>query len=364
MTRTAHVDERTSAPTSMSALVYEAPTVMVMRDLPVPTPGPGQAVVHVAYSGICGSELSGFLGASSIRTAPLVFGHEVSGHLAAVGPGLARRDAYDLGAAVTVNPLVSCGRCRYCVVGRQQLCPDRLLLGASLPGSNAEYVVVPAASLLPVPPELGLEQAAMAEPVAFALHAVELSGVSPLDSALVVGAGAIGLFILQVLEQWGVRKRFVVERNPDRLALAVAAGCITVHAGDDDTIDSQVRAATEGYGVGVAFDAVGSPATRRECLASVEGGGTVVLVGLHTDATELALNAVVRSEITVTGAFAYSPTNFRTALAWLAAGLVGLADGVVVAPLAEGQGWYERLVKGDPAVKVLLAPQPAGRDAP
>jgi 2-desacetyl-2-hydroxyethyl bacteriochlorophyllide A dehydrogenase len=347
----------TVTPGAMSALVYEAPRVMVMRAVPVPTPGPGETVVRVAYSGICGSELSGFLGTSSIRTPPLVFGHEVSGHVAAVGPGVAAQDDHELGAAVTVNPLVTCGRCRYCVVGKQQLCPHRLLLGASLPGSNAEYVVVPAASLLPVPTGLDLPHAATVEPAAFAVHAVELSRVSPASSALVVGAGAIGLLLLQVLEQWGVRQRFVVERNADRLALAVAAGCTPLHP-DEGAVPDQVRAATDGYGVGVAFDAVGSPVTRRDCLASVEAGGTVVLVGLHTDATELALNAVVRSEITVTGAFAYSTRHFRTALAWLADGRLGLGDGVVVAPLEDGQGWYERLVEGDPAVKVLLMPGP------
>jgi threonine dehydrogenase-like Zn-dependent dehydrogenase len=204
-----------------------------------------------------------------------------------------------------------------------------------------------------------LETAATVEPAAFALHAVELSKVTAAGSALVVGAGAIGLLVLQVLGEYGVRDRFVVERNPTRLAMAVALGCTPVDPGGDTT-PARIREATEGYGVDVAFDAVGSADTRRECLSSVAVGGTVVLVGLHTDQTELPLNTVVRSEINLTGAFAYSPTNFRTGLQWLASGRIGLREGIVVAPLDDGQIWYERLVAGDPASKVLLKPGAAG----
>lgn len=350
-------------PVDMAALVYEGPRVMEMRGLPVPIPGAGEALIRVAYSGICGSELSGFMGESSIRQPPLVFGHEVSGHVVAIDRADATDDTLAVGTAVTVNPLISCGQCRYCLVGRQQLCPRRLLLGATLPGSNAGFVRVPAAAVLPIPAGMSLEQGATVEPVAFALHAVELSGVRPADSVLVVGAGAIGLLILQVLGEWGVRQRFVVERNPTRLARAVALGCTPVQPGEH-ALAGLVRTATDGYGVEVAFDAVGSADTRRDCLASVAVGGNVVLVGLHSDRTELPLNTVVRSEINLVGAFAYSPTNFRTALNWIAAGRVGLSDGIVVAPLSEGQLWYERLVAGDSAAKVLLQPHLASMGEP
>ena len=340
---------------SMSALVYEEPLRMTMRTVDRPTPGPEQVLIRVAYSGICGSELSGFLGQSSIRTPPLVFGHEVSGEVVAIGSQVSVDRSFDLGSEVTVNPLVTCGRCRYCSAGRHQLCPGRLLLGASLPGCNAEYVVAPAASVLPIPAGMSLQTAAMVEPVAFSLNAVESSGVRPTDTALVIGAGAIGLFILQVLGEWGVRARYVVERNPARLSMAQEMGCMPLDASREPIADL-VRRATHGAGADVAFDAVGSAQTRRAAVASVAAGGTVTLVGLHTDETELPLNTVVRSEITLRGAFAYSPTHFRTGLQWLAEGRVGLRSGVVVAPLSDGQQWYARLVDGDPASKVLLAP--------
>ncbi|MBI1351367.1 MAG: alcohol dehydrogenase catalytic domain-containing protein [Actinomycetales bacterium] len=343
----------------MPALVYEAPRVMTMRDLPVPIPQPDEVLIEVEYSGICGSELSGFLGQSSIRQPPLVFGHEISGRIVALGSDIDSSWGISIGDEVTANPLVSCGRCDLCAQGRQQLCPRRLLLGASLPGGNARYVAVPASAVLPVPAGMTLAVAAMVEPVAFALRAVEVSSAAPDSAVLVVGAGAIGLFILQVLAASGVRTRYVVERNPDRLAMAVALGCIPLDPGDRG-LRAVVSEATGGQGVDVAIDAVGTTATRRECLLSLAPGGTMVLVGLHSDETELPLNTAVRQELVIRGAFAYSPVHFRRGLAWLADGTVGLQQGVVVARLDEGQRWYEQLVSGHPASKVLLRPAPSG----
>jgi threonine dehydrogenase-like Zn-dependent dehydrogenase len=339
----------------MKALVYLAPRHMAMQDLDVPRPGPDDVSIRVTYSGICGSELSGFLGMNSLRKPPLVFGHELSGHIAALGDRAAASSGLAVGTPVTANPLVSCGRCEFCVTGRQQLCQRRLLLGASLPGSNAEYVGVPATSVLPLPEGMDLRDASMTEPAACAVHAVELSGAGPGASALVVGAGPIGLFLLQVLGLHGVTQRFVSDRNPDRLATAVAMGAVAVPADEPQAVEA-VRQATGGRGVDLAFDAVGSAQTRLTCLLSAVSGGQVLAVGLHTDLTELPLNTVVRSELSIRGVFAYPVSSFRTALAWLAARRIGLRDGVVVTPLADGPPWYQRLIDGDAAVKVLLTP--------
>ncbi|MCX6434228.1 MAG: alcohol dehydrogenase catalytic domain-containing protein [Actinobacteria bacterium] len=338
---------------TMAALVYEAPRVMTMREVAVPTIGATDVLIRVAYSGICGSELSGFLGQSSIRTPPLVFGHEVSGNIVVVGDAV--DDNLAIGTAVTVNPLISCGRCRYCVAGRQQLCPSRLLLGASLPGCNSEFVRVPGRSVLPLPEGMSLESAAMVEPMAFALNAVGLSRATPTSSALVIGAGAIGLCIMQVLMASGVDTCFVVERNPARLAMASGLGGIALDP-EIGSFTAQIAERGGGVDVDVAFDAVGAPETRRHCLSAVSPGGTVVLAGLHSDLTELPLNTLIRSEITLVGAFAYTPSQFATSLNWLAQGRVGLRDGLVRAPLHDGQLWYERLVEGHPASKVLLEP--------
>jgi 2-desacetyl-2-hydroxyethyl bacteriochlorophyllide A dehydrogenase len=347
--------ETTEEAQSMKALVYEAPKQMMLRELDVPAIGPDDVLIRVAYSGICGSELSGYLGTNSLRTPPLVFGHELAGHVAAVGEVAAATRYLAVGDAVTVNPLVSCGACNFCAGGRQQLCARRQLLGAHRPGCNAEFVVAPARCVLPVPSGLDLRDAAMAEPAACAVHAVELSGARPDMSALVVGAGTIGLFITQVLREFGLSQIFVAERNPDRLALAVASGGTALDPHAD--LAAAVRTATADLGVDLAFDAVGSEATRQACLSSAANGGQVIAVGLHTDATSLPLNTLVRSELTIRGVFAYPASSFRTALHWLAEHRIGLRDGVVVAPLSEGDSWYQRLIDGAAAVKVLLDPR-------
>ena len=339
----------------MKALLYLAPRHMAMRDLDAPDLGPDDVSIRVAYSGICGSELSGYLGTNSLRKPPLVFGHELSGHVAALGVRAATSTTLAVGMPVTANPLVTCRECEFCVTGRQHLCQRRLLLGASLPGSNAEYVTVPATSVLALPDGMDLRDASMAEPAACAVHAVALSGAAPGASALVIGAGPIGLFIAQVLALHGVTRRYVADRNPARLAIATAMGCIPVTSETPHTVEA-LRQATGGRGVDLAFDAVGSAETRQACVASTVAGGQVLAVGLHTDLTELPVNAIIRSELMIRGVFAYPVSSFRTALQWLAEGRLGLRDGVVEAPLADGPTWYQRLVDGDAAVKVLLSP--------
>ena len=329
---------------------------MRLRRLDRPVLRDGEVLVQVAWSGICGSELSGFLGQNSLRTPPLVFGHELSGTVAEVGPGVPDGPAgWQPGTRVTVNPLVTCGRCRSCTTGRHQLCPARLLLGASLPGSNAEYVAVPATALEPVPEGLDLRDAALTEPAACAVHAVALSGAGPADSALVVGAGPIGLFLVQVLLTHGVSPVFVTDRNDTRRRRATAMGAVPLGDSEAEVL-SGIREHTGADGVTVTADAAGTEVTRRTCLAATAPGGRLLLVGLHTDATTLPLNTLVRNEVTAQGVFAYPPQAFRTALGWLASGRLGLAEGVVDADLADGPQWYERLVDGDPAAKVLLRP--------
>jgi threonine dehydrogenase-like Zn-dependent dehydrogenase len=171
----------------------------------------------------------------------------------------------------------------------------------------------------------------------------------------VVGAGAIGLFLLDVLAQWGVKTRYVSEHNSDRLAMAVELGAIPI-ATAGGSLSGALTNETHGSGVTFVFDAVGTHETRLESLLSLSPGGTLVLVGLHTDATELPLNVAIRNELNVVGAFAYTESDFREGLSWLASGRIGLRSGIVVAPLADGQEWYERLIKGDPSSKVLLKP--------
>jgi threonine dehydrogenase-like Zn-dependent dehydrogenase len=338
----------------MEALVYEAPETMVMRTRPVPDPAGDEALIRVAYAGICGSELSGFLGRNSLRRPPLVFGHELSGWVAALGDEVGDDLGLRVGDRVTANPLQSCGHCNYCISAREQLCERRQLLGAHLSGCNADFVAVPARSVMTLPPGLSLRDAAMVEPAACAVRAVELSGAGPDTTALVIGAGAIGMFLLEVLAVHGVQDRYVADLNPARLARAAATGAIPLLS-DGDVVAALLAA--HGRGVDIAYDAVGTDATRRACQAATAPGGRVMYIGLHAEEATLPVNVMVRSELATIGVFAYSRANFHTAFRWLAEGRIGLRAGVEVADLADGPGWYRRLVDGDDATKVLLQPR-------
>lgn len=337
----------------MKALVYEAPRILRIRDVPVPEPGPGEVLVRVAYSGICGSELSGYLGHNELRRPPLIFGHEFSGWIERLGEGVEGRFAP--GQPVTVNPLIGCQECRLCLTGRPHLCPRRRLLSASLPGSNAEFVAVPASAVYPLPPEMPLDRAALTEPTACAVRAVQQADARPWQTVLVVGMGPLGLLMLQVLRAHGVERLVAVERNPYRLHYAETMGALGIVPGDD--VLQQIRERLGGADVDVAIDAVGTTATRRLCLECVSPGGRVVFFGLHDPESPLQVNAVVRWEIECTGSFAYAPADFATALRWLHQGKVRLPGRIVTAPLEDGAVWFERLLEGrDDVVKVLLRP--------
>ena len=341
----------------MKALVYEGPRKMTVREVDMPTVEPDEVLIRVAYSGICGSELSGYLGQNALRKPPLVFGHEFSGTVAELGERAASVQDLSVGQRVTANPLISCGRCEKCLVGRQQLCVRRKLLSASLPGSNVEYVKVPARFVYPLPDTVSLEQGALVEPVACAVRAAELASVKPSHTVLVTGIGPIGLFIVQALKVHGARRIIAVDLNKDRLEMARRLGAITISPKEANIVE-EVRRITDGKGVEVAVDAVGVGTTRNQCVQSVTPGGRVIFEGLHDAESMLPVNTMIRNEVTCIGSFAYSPLDFGTAVQWLAEGRIGLKGGIIESSLEEGAQWFERLLGNQGKVaKVLLHTQ-------
>ena len=341
----------------MRALVWEAPRVMTMRDRPRPRPAPDEVLIQVAYAGICGSELSGYLGHNALRVPPLIMGHEFSGTVAAVGADSSAMDPpLAVGLPVTVNPLSCTGDSKLQRRGLDQLCPSRQLLGAHRPGAFAQYVAVPARSVHPLPAGMPLRTGALAEPAACGVRIGELAGIVAGHDCLVLGAGPIGLLALQALRLKGAGRVFIVDIDPDRLAMGRELGGIALDPAAQDVV-SEVRQATAGNGVAVAVDAVGTAATRGQCVAAVETTGTVILSGLHEESSMVPAADIIRREITVRGAFAYSPLNFAEAITLLDGGKIRLDPWVVEAPLADGGLWFQRLVDrpGDVS-KVLLVP--------
>ncbi|TBL79593.1 galactitol-1-phosphate 5-dehydrogenase [Paenibacillus thalictri] len=328
----------------MKALVYEGPKLLNVREQQVPEPGEDDVLIKVERVGICGSEISGYLGHNSLRKPPLIMGHEFAGTVVSAG---SRTQRFQPGDRVTVNPLVTCGECRECTTGMSQLCARRKLLGAHLPGAFAQYVNAPEKNVYALSDHVDFDDGAMIEPYACAVHICRLLKLTPTDKLLIVGAGPIGLFTLQAAQVYGVKHIVVADINAGRLAIAAELGAITVASLQDEaplTYDA-------------AVDAVGLEITRRQCTEYVKPGGRVVFSGLHEDGSKLQFNALIRNEVTITGSFAYSRADFETALSWVDEGRMTLRPWLAHAPLEEGQSCFERLL-GDPGgiAKFMLIP--------
>lgn len=326
-----------------------------LTELADPVPGPHDAVVRVRQSGICGSELGGFLGTDGLRHPGMIFGHEFIGTVEAYGSSVPAGSRLAPGTLVTANPLRSCGRCRICRGGQPNVCPRRQLLGGHVDGSNAELVAAAAESLYPVDHFDHPLATVLSEPTACALRAVARTPTPPGGSALVLGAGPIGQLLLEVLHADGVTPLLFTERNEGRVPAATTGGGHRLSSDPDELLD-QVHRATDGLGVDTVFDAVGSDATRTSAVACVRAGGNVCFVGLHSAGGTLPVRDLIRREITCTTSFAYGPADFAQAVDRLGRGTLTFHGEVVRADLAQGQHWYEQLIDGHAAGKVVLEP--------
>lgn len=333
--------------TMMSALVYEGPRVMNVRGVPVPEPLGDEVLIRVDRAGICGSELSGYLGHNSLRKPPLIMGHEFAGTVAACGTDV---QGFGPGDRVTVNPLISCRTCRSCREGKPQLCLGRQIVGVHRPGAFAEYVSVPASGVYRLPDTVSAEAGALAEPLACAVHAARLAELDPADKLLIFGGGPIGLLLLQAARSFGLTGVVLLELNPKRRAIAEALGAATASG------EEELSALTPEGGFDAVVDAVGVGPTRMQSALLARPGGRVVFSGLHEADSALPINVVIRNEIKLRGAFCYDDRDFETALSWLADGTVGLAEWLRIRPLAEGQASFEQLLSDPgPVAKILLA---------
>jgi threonine dehydrogenase-like Zn-dependent dehydrogenase len=340
----------------MKSLVWEAPRVMALRETSKPSIAPDEVLIRVAYGGICGSELSGYLGHNALRVPPLVMGHEFSGEIVEMGEQAASvKPALTLGAAVTVNPLYCTTESVWQERGLDQLCPSRQLIGAHRPGAYAEFVAVPAKTVTRLPAGMSLRTGSMTEPTACGVRIGEIAGDVAGETCLIIGAGPIGLLALQALQLKGAKEVFIADLDAERLAMGAELGGTPLAPRSVDVVQA-VKEAT-GDGAVVALDAVGTALTRRQCVSSTQPTGTVILSGLHEEVSEMPAADIIRREIVVRGSFSYSPANFAEALHVLERGDMRLDPWIVEAPLADGGAWFDRLIDAPGDVsKVLLRP--------
>ncbi len=342
----------------MKALVLVSSNSFIYQDVPKPQIGPADVLVQVEACGICGSDVHGMDGSTGRRIPPVIMGHEASGVIADVGPEVY---GWQAGERVTFDSTVYCGSCTFCRRGKINLCDDRRVLGVSCQdylqdGAFATFIAVPQHILYRLPDSLSFEQATMVEALSIAVHAVDRTPICLNDSAVVVGAGMIGLLVIQALKAAGCGHIIAVDLDQIRLDLACQLGADKGYH-PDDQLATTILEQTGGRGADHAFEVVGANPTLDLAIRSVRKGGSVTLVGNIAPSTNFPLQHVVTREITLYSSCA-SSGEYPACLDLIDRGIVNVEALIsAVAPLSEGAIWFQRLYDREPGLlKVILRP--------
>lgn len=327
----------------MKALLHSKPYALDYTDVPMPVRrNPDDVIIKMRAVGICGSDVHGFTGKTGRRIPPVIMGHEASGEIFEADEA----STFKVGDRVVVDSTIFCAQCDYCRAGSINLCDNRRVLGVSCEayrqdGAMAEYFVVPERIIYKLPGNVDFESAAMIEPASVAFHALSKAKVTPESTVLVVGAGVIGLFIIQALRIKGCKKIVVVDTDPKRLAIAREYG-----AGDgiDDIKE-----------VDISFEAVGLPETVSLAINKVKKGGRVVLIGNVSPNVPVPLQNIVTGEKVIIGSCA-SAGEYPEVIDHFKEGRLDTKYLITKkAPLAEGERWFKALLeKSGGDVKIVL----------
>ena len=343
----------------MKALTLTAYHEFEYGDAPSPEIGPEEVLISIRACGICGSDIHGMDGSSGRRQPPIIMGHEGAGEIIEVGSAVTD---WKPGDRVTFDSTVYCGTCESCRSGNVNLCPDRNVLGVSCDdyrrhGAFAELLAVPQHILYRIPGDLPYEQAAFAEPISIALHGVNRVPLQPGDSAVVVGAGLIGLLVVQALKAKGAGTVVAVDIEEKRLALARELGADHAILSNDEAADRIRELVGNPDGADVALEVVGFGPTIQLAIECVRKGGSIGCVGNLKAEVPFPLQAVVTRELSVYGSCA-SAGEYADAVDALADGSIRVEPLIsAVAELSEGGEWFQRLYRNDEGLmKVILKP--------
>jgi L-iditol 2-dehydrogenase len=343
----------------MQALVLEHARDLHLRDIPEPAVGAQDLLIKVKACGICGSDVHGYDGATGRRIPPLVMGHEAAGVVTKIGTEV---DSFRVGDRVTFDSTISCGKCLFCGKGDVNLCDNRQVLGVSCgdyrrDGAFAEYVSVPQHIAYALPDSFPFEKAALIEAVSIAVHAARITGIQPGDSAVVIGAGMIGLLAVQAFRVYGCSKIIAVDLEESKLVLARLLGADETLLAADPNLLAKLKSFTEERGPDIAVEVVGVQKSILTAINSVRRGGTVTLVGNLAPQVEIPLQTVVTRQIRLLGSCA-SAGEYRECIQLMDTGAINVDPLIsALAPLSEGAAWFNRLYSREPGLmKVILQP--------
>jgi L-iditol 2-dehydrogenase len=344
----------------MKAAVLEELERLVVKETPDPVIGPDDALVKVRACAVCGSDIRIFRHGNNRVRPPAILGHESSGEIVAVGE---RVSGFKAGDRVAIGADVPCGECPVCKAGYGNNCRINYAMGYQFPGSFAEYVLLNKTTLChgpvhKIPDHMSWDEAALAEPLACVLNAVEFTGIRLGDTVVVMGAGPIGCMIIPVALMSGAAKVIAINRSPGRLWFAKQVGAdVTICSSEEDQTE-RVLEETAGLGADVVFTANPSPQSHADALKMAKNRGRVNLFGGLPAGTkvELETNLIHYKELTVTGAHGCVPRHHRQAIGLIASGK--LTIGAFVShhfPLDEiGEAF--RMAEGKEGLRVIVNP--------
>lgn len=281
------------------------------KDVPMPVIEEDEALIRVACSGVCGTDLHVFQGHHPAAKPPIIMGHEFSGTIEILGK--INKKGLAIGDRVVAQPFYSCGVCELCVSGRDNACPSLRIFGVHIDGSFAEYVKAPMRRIHVIDDGLDFTTASLTEPLAVALHDVRSSGFKIGDSALIIGGGPIGLLIAEVARTGGASKILVTELNPYRKKLLSDMGFEVLDPSQCD-IMKEIGERTSGMGYDKVFEVSGTRSGTELMLKAVKTGGTTVIVGIPTDKYPMDTDTIFKREITIRGVRIHSQINFKDAV--------------------------------------------------
>jgi len=321
----------------MRALLYPDWNRLEMTDLPLPEAGSDEVIVRVSACGICGSELETFASRSVRRTPPLVMGHEFCGFVES-----GKANGFPPGSRVVCNAIIHCGSCVNCVAGRTQLCLDRQVFGMHRPGAFAEQVAAPGSCLMAWPEELPAAWASLAEPLGNGVHVAERIRSAAPQSALVIGAGSIGLMVLQAIRALLQIPVVIVDVDARRLDAARSVGAEAAALSTSQKVDELDHEFAGGRGFDVVVDAAGGRATKSMSIEACRDEGLIVWIGLGAAEVQLSTYPVTLREKTITGSYGATGEDMTKALDLMSRGSVDVDSWVSVYPLEKAADAFLR----------------------
>lgn len=365
---------------TMRAVVLDEPgQPMALEEIPTPSPQRGEVLVRVGACGVCHTDLHVIKGEVAFPT-PAVLGHEISGTVAALGPGV---ESVRVGEPVAAAFIMPCGSCTSCAVGRDDLCERFFALnrlrGVYYDGTSrlqrtngetlamysmaglADYCVIPANDVFPLPDGLALHETAIAGCAIFTAYGAvrHAADLRPGATVAVVATGGIGSNIIQVAAAFGARRIIAVDIGAARLDAARRLGATDTVDVDDGDVVARVRELTDGAGVDVAFEALGRPETFANALGSVCDGGTLVAVGIGAGdaAASVGITHLVRRSIRIVGSYgARSRSDMPAVLRLLADGRLSTSSVTRRVGLDDADRIYQRLAAGEVVGRALVVP--------